>query len=281
MIENYLLEQFLVVARCGTLVKASKELHLSQPALSRSMKKLEAELGVSLFVRDAGRMRLSETGKLAAVYAQEAIDANRTLQEQVRAFDARLHTVVIGTCAPMPADMLAPIVREVSSRHLPRFEMDTDEGLLAGLHDRRYQLVVLHKKPDLPDMHSARFGEEQLCIALTPQHPLASKVTVSFKDLKDHLILMAPNIGFWKDVCLAHLSASNLLVQSSWGALGRLVTASTLPVFSSSYMAKRGTDAPGRRTVPLRDDDARTDYWLTCLSSEAGRYQPIFDAVRI
>ena len=41
LIESYLLEQFESVARCGTLLKASEELHISQPSLSRSMKKLE------------------------------------------------------------------------------------------------------------------------------------------------------------------------------------------------------------------------------------------------
>ena len=43
MIEIYLLEQLAAVAKYGTLLKASEELHLSQPALSRSMKKLEEQ----------------------------------------------------------------------------------------------------------------------------------------------------------------------------------------------------------------------------------------------
>ena len=44
MIEIYLLEQFAAFARCGTLLKASEELHITQPTLSRSMKKLEEEM---------------------------------------------------------------------------------------------------------------------------------------------------------------------------------------------------------------------------------------------
>ena len=47
LIETYLLEQFEAVARCGTLLKASEELHISQPSLSRSMKKLEDVLGAA------------------------------------------------------------------------------------------------------------------------------------------------------------------------------------------------------------------------------------------
>ena len=70
LIESYLLEQFEAVARCGTLLKASEELHISQPSLSRSMKKLEDELGVSLFLRENSKISLNETGKLAANWRQ-------------------------------------------------------------------------------------------------------------------------------------------------------------------------------------------------------------------
>ena len=66
MIENYLLEQFVGFAEHGTLLKASEELHISQPSLSRSMKKLEEEFGVSLFHRENSKIALNETGKVAA-----------------------------------------------------------------------------------------------------------------------------------------------------------------------------------------------------------------------
>ena len=69
MIETYLLEQFAAFARCGTLLKASEELHITQPTLSRSMKKLEEELGVSIFHRENSKLSLNETGKVAAEYA--------------------------------------------------------------------------------------------------------------------------------------------------------------------------------------------------------------------
>ena len=51
MFELHQLEQLITVAECGTLSAAAEELHLSQPALSRSMQKLEAELQVPLFTR--------------------------------------------------------------------------------------------------------------------------------------------------------------------------------------------------------------------------------------
>ena len=63
MIEIYLLEQLAAVAEHGTLIKAAEALYLSQPALSRSMKKLETQLGVSLFDRDNSKITLNKTGQ--------------------------------------------------------------------------------------------------------------------------------------------------------------------------------------------------------------------------
>ena len=52
LIEIHLMEHLLAFAECGSLLKAAEKLHMSQPALTRSMKKLEDDLGVSLFLRE-------------------------------------------------------------------------------------------------------------------------------------------------------------------------------------------------------------------------------------
>ena len=55
---------FLTAARYENLTKAADELHIAQPALSQSVKRLETELGVSLFDRKNHRIELNEQGKL-------------------------------------------------------------------------------------------------------------------------------------------------------------------------------------------------------------------------
>ena len=55
---------FLTAARYENLTKAAEELHIAQPALSQSVKRLETELGVSLFHRKNHRIELNEQGKL-------------------------------------------------------------------------------------------------------------------------------------------------------------------------------------------------------------------------
>ena len=102
MFELYQLEQLLIVAECGTLSGAAEKLHLSQPALSRSMQKLEEELQVTLFDRQKNKISLNENGKLAIELARRVVEQANDLMEQVRAFDRSQRTIFIGSCAPAP-----------------------------------------------------------------------------------------------------------------------------------------------------------------------------------
>ena len=100
MIEIYLLEQLCAFAEYGTLSKAAESLHISQPALSRSMKKIEEELGVSLFERDKAKISLNETGELAAKLATELLSLNLGMVRRIKAFDRSQRSITVGACAP-------------------------------------------------------------------------------------------------------------------------------------------------------------------------------------
>ena len=95
MIDLFYLEQLDAFARHGTLSKAAEELLITQPALSRNMKRLESLMGVSLFTRENSKIALNETGKVAAEYARRVLDANREMVEMTLAFDRRGRTIAL------------------------------------------------------------------------------------------------------------------------------------------------------------------------------------------
>jgi len=281
LIESYLLEQFEAVARCGTLLKASEELHISQPSLSRSMKKLEDVLGVSLFIRENSKISLNETGKLAADYARRALEANQEMIERVTAFDRSLRTVSIGSCSPFPINDLMPTLQEqLPGKTLSTELVSNDEKLLAGLRSHLYQMVVLHHCPEDKDMFCQRYLDEQLYISIAKDHPLAKQDSVTFEELKGLRILMTAHVGFWMDVTLEKLNASDLLIQNSMDALGELIDASNLPFFNSDQMLKAGYQPPDRVALPITDPEAHATYWIACLASEQQKYRSVFSAVR-
>ena len=281
LIESYLLEQFEAVARCGTLLKASEELHISQPSLSRSMKKLEEQLGVSLFHRENSKISLNETGKLAADYARRALEANREMIDRVTAYDRSLRTVSIGSSSPFPINALVPTLQEqLPGKTLSAELVSNDETLLAGLRGHLYQLVVLHERVEDKDLYCQRYLEEQLYISLAKDHPLAKQESVTFEELKGLRILMTAHVGFWMDITLQKLDASDLLIQNSMDALGELIDASHLPFFNSDQMIKEGYQPEDRVSLPISDPEAHATYWIASLASEERKYRSVFSAIR-
>ena len=281
MIEIYLLEQFDAFARCGTLLAASEELHITQPTLSRSMKKLEDEFGVSLFHRENSKLSLNETGKLAAEYARRALEANQEMIDRVVMFDRSLRTVSLGSCAPFPVNELMPTLQEqLPGKTLSSELLSNDEQLLKGLRNHLYQLVILHENPEDKTLYCQRYLEEKLYITVPEDHPLAITQSVTFDELKGFRILMTSAIGFWMGVTLKHLSESDLLIQTSTDALAELIDASNLPFFNSDQMMRTGREIPGRISLPIMDDDAHATFWIACLASEQLKYRSLFSAIR-
>lgn len=281
MVENYLLEQFVAFAEHGTLSKASEELHISQPSLTRSMKKLEDVLGVSLFHRENSKIALNETGKIAAEYAKRALDANREMIDHVISFDRSLRTVYVGSCAPLPInDIISTLQERLPGKTISTEIVTNDEKLIAGLKTHGYQLVILHHYEDDSALFCQRFMKERLYFSIAGDHELAKKESVSFDDIRGLRILMDRNVGFWMDICRDKLSSDDLIVQDSFDAFNELVQASNLPLFNSDHFLSRGYEAPGRISIPISDEEAHATYYLTCLASEQKTYRSLFNAVR-
>ena len=280
MIEIYLLEQLAAVAEHGTLLKAAQALYLSQPALSRSMKKLETQLGVSLFDRDNSRIALNKTGLHAVEYAKRILELDREMCEGVADFDRRQRTVSVGACAPFPLGELTPVIQERYIQMAVTTELADDERLLSGLRNRVYQLAILHEKPEDKDLFCQHYLEEKLFIVLPPDHQLAERQFVTFDDLRGNKVLLGAAIGFWMDICRRRLNTEDLLIQNSMEALYDLIEASTLPHFTSDRIMERGFSSPDRVTIPLEDPDAKTTYYIACLNSEKKKYGAVFSAAR-
>ena len=66
MVDYNILEQFVTFYQTGTLRETAKRMHISQPALTRNMQKLEAEFQVPLFSRSRNSISLNESGLLAS-----------------------------------------------------------------------------------------------------------------------------------------------------------------------------------------------------------------------
>lgn len=280
MIETYLLEQLVAVSECGTLSAASEHLHLSQSALSRSMKKLEDLLGVELFERGRNKISLNPNGILATEMAQNILEQQQELVERVRAFDRSRRTINLGSCAPIPMWELLPLLNQTFPEMTISSEMKDDDALLHGLHEGIYQIVVLHREQKDDALHCHFLGNEQLYISLPPAHPLAGFQQLHMKDLDGQTILLYSQIGFWYDLCLKTMPNARFLLQNEYEVFGELATVSALPCFTTNLGMKRGGVPDNRKIIPLIDEDANVNYYCACLKKEKEKLMPFLKNIR-
>ena len=279
MIDIHLLEQFCAFSECGTLSEAAEKLHTSQPALTRSMKKLEEELGVNLFIRSKNQLRLNETGIHAARYAEDVLKADKDFESKVRSYDRSLHTISIGFCAPVPQTVLTPILNTIFEGMTISADMTDDAGFVERLKSHEYHLAVLHEDPDDEEIYVKKCGHENLFISLMPGDPLAFYPEVHLSDLDGKTILLLTRIGFWINFHNNKTPNSNYLLQIDMDSFMELSQNSNYPSFSSSYYMSRGIVNKGKITIPIADPECHTDYYLACLASEKERYKALFERV--
>ena len=96
------MRQLDAIARRGTISAAAEELHLSQPALSRSIRRLERELGQELFDRTHNSATLNDDGRLAVDHARNLLRDERMMLDAFADLARRQRTLLVGTVAPAP-----------------------------------------------------------------------------------------------------------------------------------------------------------------------------------
>lgn len=279
MIDIYMLEQLKTFAECGTLSAAADILNTSQPSLTRSMKRMEDELGVVLFTRSKNHLGLTQTGKMAAQYAAQLLSVTLEFEGRVRAYDRSLHTIYVGYCAPVPQSVLTPIINNTFAGMTISADMTDDSDFLNKLQNGTYQLAVTHFEPDKSVFYSKKIGHEQLYISLTPGNPLSFYPEIHLKDLNGLTILLLNRIGFWSAVHREKTPNTKYLLQVEDDSFREIASNSQYPVFSSSYFINRGETFPDRINIPIVDKECSTDFYLVCMLSEKPKYDELIKHV--
>ena len=279
MIEIYLLEHLQAFHNYGTLSAAAQHLNIAQPSLSRSMKKLEEILGVTLFERHKNRIVLNEAGKLAAEHARRILEEEKEMERSVRAFDRSMHTISVGSCCPGPLMDLLPKITGLYHGMSVSSAVDTQDQLLKGLRNYDYTFIILPNPVECEGLVCEKYRTEQLLLSVTPFHPAASCKEVSFAELNGQSFIMYAHVGFWEDIVRSKMPDSKFFLQEDFDAVGELARFSDLPHFASditlNVMPSRRN---GRINVPFSDPESHVWYYLICLEQNRKKLNALFQA---
>ena len=194
------LQQFAAVARSEHVTRASEALGVPQPTLSRSIARLEADLGVALFVRTGRRVRLTRAGALLLEHVERALHeleaGVRTAVGEASPEGGRVALGFLHTLGAVAVPRLLRAFRD--QRPHVRFDLvqDSHDVLLARLREGRLDLVLTSPLPDDDDLETHALQEQELLLAVPPGHRLAACQRVRLAEAAaEQFVGMEPGYG--------------------------------------------------------------------------------------
>ena len=274
--ELFDLEQLAAFADCGTLSAAADKSHLSQPTLTKTMKRLEAEFQVSLFIRTKNKLELNENGIIAAEKAHKILADSKEMIQLIRSIDRERHTLSIGSCAPIPSSSLSQRASFLYKDMTITSELKSNDVLIEGLKNEKYQLIVLPYKPDESDYVTKEYGSKKLHFILPKSHRFAKRKSISLCEMDGENMLLFSDIGFWHDLVTTHMPHSRFLVQTQRYDFNELTRSSILPFFGTDATLRFSDISDDRVVVPIKDEVATVTYYIVCLHSMVGYFKGLF-----
>ncbi|MFF0312031.1 LysR family transcriptional regulator [Streptosporangium sp. NPDC004379] len=266
MMELGPLRQFLVVARLEHLSRAAEELRIAQPSLSRTIARLESELGTPLFDR-SGRLRLNDAGRLFRDHVERSLgelDAGRRAVAEAagggRGTVRLASETFLTLTGPLAAYRRAHPSVEVELHWSPA------EDMARRLRAQDVDLCVASQSIHAEGLESVRLFDEAVGVGVPLDHPLAGRTSVRVDELVGQHFVAARE-GHWQrrllDRIFAALDRTPKIVceVDELGAIAELIGAGLgiglVPAFARRNAARVpgvwiAVDSPDcRRTVTL------------------------------
>ena len=193
------LEHFLAVCEEKTFTRAAERVFRTQSAVSQSIKKLEEEIGASLFARDMHEVTLTESGKVVFDYAKRMV---RLRDETTRHVDALKHmqsgTLSIASHETAAVYLLPQPLRLYLGQY-PDIRINIHgkppEEIAGLVLDREIDIGFVKVKPAFHDLESMQLYADEMIVIAPPGHRLASSQNPRITDLGEENFVVHHQCG--------------------------------------------------------------------------------------
>ncbi len=185
------LRNMLAVIEEGSLGRAARRLNISQPALTKSIHRLEEQLGVQLFQRDARGMKPTFFAESLKAYAKAACIGIAEAERQIAALRAGTEGTITIAGPPLIMTELLPEALVSIAAERPTLQVrvvSQNRELFTQLLDGNFSLVVAMLYNEMPKHGLTKHWlfDDRLVLAMRPDHPLAKRRKVNPADLLEH-----------------------------------------------------------------------------------------------
>lgn len=188
------LEYFVELSRINNVTRTAEKLHISQPALSQLIKKLESELSVPLFYREPGGLVLTEEGQLFLNYAIKTLTDRKEIYQKINDSKNEVSgdiTVQTNAISYLIAQAYCnfKIQYPLTSIHFKSYP-DLQQNTYIMDPFTRINLFITTCPPINHSKSSWLLRKEQLFVALPSNHQLADRILLSLTELAQEPFLI-------------------------------------------------------------------------------------------
>lgn len=194
------LQLLVALADLQTVSKVAHAMHVTQPAVSKTIAEMERGVGVSLFERDGRRIKPTPYGECLIRHARELLLHARRASEELQAMssgtDGRVEVGVLSVAAPILIPQTVAMLKQRSPTATVCLHEGTLDQLIPALQAGRLDLVVGRVTHGLinQDLASESLFDDPSVIVVAQTHPLARRKRVRWNDL-DGLAWIVPTAG--------------------------------------------------------------------------------------
>ncbi|AZB25685.1 LysR family transcriptional regulator [Chryseobacterium bernardetii] len=183
---DYRLKVFHTVASRLSFTKASEELHISQPAVTKHIKETEVQLGTKLFDRKGTSIQLTQSGKILFEYAEKIRNIYRDLEFEINQVNQQHKgKLIIGASTTIAQYILPEILAKFNAYYKDiKIELLTGntEAISSLLKDEKIDLGIIEGESQSSYFDYKAFKPDEIVLTAKSDHPLAHK-TINVKDL--------------------------------------------------------------------------------------------------
>lgn len=183
------LRYFQCMARTEHMTNAAEELCISQSALSRSINRIEFQLGTPLFDREGRSLKLNRYGKHFLYRVNRILkEYEDALKEMKSITHPETGEVSLGFLHSLGAEMVPKLISSFHQLYPKvkfKIHQDSSSALLQQLDEGILDVCLVTPMPNFPQIEFSKIWKDRLFLALPPSHPLAKFETIELEQLFD------------------------------------------------------------------------------------------------
>ncbi|NBM16628.1 LysR family transcriptional regulator [Streptomyces sp. GC420] len=189
--ELRVLEYFLSVVDLGSVTAASQEVHVTQPSLSRQIRQLEHELGLTLFRRGEGALRLTPAGRAFLPVARDLIARSRLAKDTARSMASGAGVPLTVIAPPTTVtDVVAPfVVASGPPGQIVDVVEASPHGVYTALAIGQADFAIGTRPPG-SDLEYTVLGQAPVWAQMAPGHPWADRDHVDLTDISTGRVIV-------------------------------------------------------------------------------------------